>query len=276
MRKQTSIAIVNDISGYGRCSVTVALPILSAMRIQCGVLPTAILSNQTEYPEYSIVDFTPYMREYIAKWQQLSFSFDGIYTGFLGSARQLAIIKELFTQFSFSKRIIDPVMGDHGIRYDSYTPAMCNAMKELVTHATLTTPNVTELCLLTDTPYHPDFTEGEIADMCRTLSRFGVSQIVVTGIEAGTQIGNAIYEAGHFEVLYRDRIDPVRPGTGDVFASILAGCSLHNIPLREAVCHAADFIILCLQTSAKMHIPVNDGVCFEEHLNQLWEIGRRS
>lgn len=272
MKKQPSIAIVNDISGFGRCSVTVALPILSAMKIQCGIIPTAILSNHTEYPDYSLLDFTPYMEEYLDKWKKLNLSFDGIYTGFLGSDRQLAIITKMFQQFSFKNRIVDPVMGDHGVIYNSYTDSMCQSMKQLVAHSTLTTPNVTELCILTDHPYHETITKEEIFDMCRALAQTGASQIVVTGIEKGNQIGNAIYENGAFELLYETKILPLRPGTGDVFASILAGGSLHNIELRKSVKTASEFIRTCLTTSARLDIPINDGVCFEEHLELLLSI----
>ncbi len=269
MKKQTSIAIVNDISGFGRCSITVALPILSAMKIQCGILPTAILSNHTEYPDYSFLDFTPHMNEYLDKWKTLSFSFDGIYTGFLGSGRQLSIISSMMEQFSFPKRIVDPVMGDHGIIYDSYTKEMCQTMKQLVSRSTLTTPNLTELCILTDTPYRDDFSEQDIFQMCVSLENRGAKQIVVTGIEQQDQIGNAIYEHGNFEILYTEKVLPLRPGTGDVFASILVGDSLHNVNLKESVKKAGDFIRTCLITSANMKIPVNDGVCFEEHLENL-------
>ncbi|MBR1866023.1 MAG: pyridoxamine kinase [Lachnospiraceae bacterium] len=270
MKRQTSIAIVNDISGFGRCSITVALPILSAMKIQCGLVPTAILSNHTEFPDYFLLDFTPYLKDYLEKWNTLALSFDGLYTGFLGSQKQLAAITGMIDCFSFSKRIIDPVMGDHGVIYPSYTNEMCRSMKHLVTHATLTTPNVTELCLLTDTPYRKDFTADEIFVMCKKLAQTGVGQIVVTGIEQGDRIGNAIYEHGQFEILYHTRILPLRPGTGDVFASILAGDSLHDVPLSESVKKASAFIRTCLTTSASMEIPIHDGVCFEEHLHLLY------
>lgn len=266
---QKSIAIVNDISGFGRCSVTVALPILSAMKIQCGIVPTAILSNHTEYPDYWMLDFTEHMTEYLSKWEKLHLTFDGMYTGFIGSERQFDIIMQMFERFSFEKKIIDPVMGDHGVIYDSYTQEMCESMKHLVAHSTLTTPNVTELCLLTDTPYHEDLSEQDIHEMCRMLADSGASQIVVTGMEKENQIGNAIYDNGNFEIIYGEKILPLRPGTGDVFASILAGCSLHNLPLRQAVETAASFIQTCLLSSAKMNIPINDGVCFEEHLDLL-------
>lgn len=268
---QKSIAIVNDISGFGRCSVTVALPILSAMKIQCGVVPTAILSNHTEYPDYWMMDFTEHMADYLSKWEKLHLTFDGVYTGFIGSVQQLDIIIDLFERYSFEKRIVDPVMGDHGVIYDSYTREMCESMRQLATHSTLTTPNVTELCILTDTPYREDLSERDIHKMCQTLADSGASQIVVTGIEQENQIGNAIYENGNFEVKYGKKILPLRPGTGDVFASILAGCSLHNVPLKQAVETASNFIRTCLLSSSKMNVPINDGVCFEEHLNLLIE-----
>ncbi len=269
MKKQHSIAVVNDISGFGRCSITVALPILSAMKIQCGIVPTAILSNHTEYPDYTLLDFTEYMETYLEKWKTLQFSFDGIYTGYLGSKDQLSVIRHMLKNFDFEKIIVDPVMGDNGALYPSYTQEMCNSLKQLVTHSTLTTPNITELCFLTDTPYREDMTEDEIFEMCKILRNSGAKQIVVTGIVKDDMIGNAIYEDAQFEVIYNKRILPLRPGTGDVFASILAGESLLDIPLKESVKTAARFVETCLITSSEMNVPINDGVCFEEHLDML-------
>ena len=266
---QKKIAIVNDISGFGRCSVTVALPILSAMGICCGIVPTAILSNHTEYPEYSLLDFTPHMEEYLSKWKKLSLEFDGIYTGFLGSEKQIQIILDMMEEFHFPNRIVDPVMGDHGVIYDSYTEEMCEGMRKLVAQATLTTPNVTELCILTNHAYHEDIAISEIENMCKNLASTGPARIVVTGIEKNDTIGNAIYDHGKFEVIYTKKVLPLRPGTGDVFASIVAGFSLHNTNLKDAVQTASDFIRTCLETSKEMDIPINDGVCFEEHLRML-------
>lgn len=273
MKKETTmqkkIALVNDISGFGRCSITVSLPILSAMGISCGVVPTAILSNHTEYPEYSMLDFTPYMEDYLNKWKNLNLEFDGIYTGFLGSADQIAILQNMLKQFTFEHIIIDPVMGDHGSLYDSYTSDLCLKMKELVAHATLTTPNLTELCILTDTVYHDTLTFSQIEEMCQNLAKQGPKQIVVTGIEQENQIGNAIYADGMFEILFTDKVLPLRPGTGDVFASILAGYCLQNANIKEAVKTASHFITTCLKTSQEQNIPLLDGVCFEEHLSLL-------
>lgn len=270
--KQTSIAIINDISGMGRCSVTAALPILSAMKISCGIIPTAILSNQTEYEEYTFFDFTSYMEGYIKTWKNLGFSFDGLYTGFLGSKSQIHIIQELIHDFHFSQIIVDPVMGDHGKLYDSYTKEMCIAMKDFIKSATVITPNVTELCLLTDTPYSNNLTIDNIKQMCDFLASQACQKIIVTGIETTDSIGTAYYENGTFGMYHQEKILPLRPGTGDVFASIIAGCVLNNIPLQKAITIASDFVKTCLISSKKMNIPINDGVCFEEHLYDLIKI----
>lgn len=272
---QPSIAIVNDLSGFGRCSLTVSLPIISSMGISCGVVPTAILSNQTEYPEYTLLDFSPYMEEYLNKWKKMNFIFDGIYTGFLSSVTQISIIKKMISDFSFSKIIVDPVMGDHGVIYDSYNDELCEGMRELVSHSTITTPNLTELCILTGSRYHKDITEDEIKDMCSTLVETGAGQVVVTGLEKDGMLGNAIFDTDNsYEVIYDRKVMPLRPGTGDVFASIIAGNSIKNVSLHESVKQAMDFICTCLETSKKLDIPVNDGVCFEEHLNMLTGTGR--
>ncbi len=269
MKKQKSIAVVNDVSGFGRCSVTVALPILSAMKVSCGILPTAILSNHTEYPAYSMVDFTEYMENFIDNWKRLRFHFDGLYTGFLGSVGQMEIIHKMIKDFSFQKIIMDPVMGDHGKIYDSYTKEMCGCMKNLVKKATIITPNVTELCLLADYPYSDDLTEKNIREMCSLIASWGINQIVVTGIERDGLVGNAIFNNGDFSAHYQSVIYPMRPGTGDVFASVIAGCILQNKALSDAVSIATDFVRICLETSRQMDIPINDGVCFEEHLKFL-------
>jgi len=269
---QKKIAIVNDFSGHGRCSVTVALPILSAMKIHCGILPTAILSNHTEYPDYSMLDFTPHMEDYISMWKKMNFEFDGLYTGFLGSDQQIDILLNMVSSFQFEHIIVDPVMGDHGIIYDSYTEKMCDKMKQLVNCASIITPNYTELCKLTNHSYCDNPSAELLKEQCCQIAQNGPKQIVVTGLEYDTQIGNAIYDNGEFSMYYSNKVLPLRPGTGDVFASIISGCSLHNIPLSKAVEIASSFITTCLSSETAKQTPINDGVCFEEHLAQLFSI----
>ena len=153
--RQKKIAMINDLSGYGRCSLTVAIPILAAMRIQCCPIPTAILSNHTAFPTYFFDDYTDKMEAFAEKWLELGLSFDGIATGFLGSLRQIDIVLDLVERLKgeHTSVIVDPVMGDDGVPYATYTEAMCEEMKRLVCMGDVVTPNVTEACILTETSY---------------------------------------------------------------------------------------------------------------------------
>ena len=157
--RQKKIAVINDISGFGKCSVTAALPIISAMGVQCCPLPTAILSNHTEYPSYSFFDYTEHMENYMKEWKKLDLRFSGICTGFLGSERQIEIVEEFLSMFQEkeTKVIVDPIMGDAGKTYETYTDELCERMHRLVEHADIITPNVTEACILTNTAYRNDF-----------------------------------------------------------------------------------------------------------------------
>lgn len=146
---QKKIALINDITGFGRCSVAVQLPIISQLGVQCCVLPTSILSNHTGFPSYSFQDFTPHMHEHIDEWRKLNLQFRGICTGFLGSAEQISIVRDFIDEFGGNDcvTLVDPVMGDEGKAYGTYTPEMCERMAELVAHADIVTPNITEACI---------------------------------------------------------------------------------------------------------------------------------
>ena len=152
---QIKIAMINDLSGYGRCSITVALPVLAALKIQCCPVPTSVLSNHTGFPVYFFDDYTDKMEPYIEKWKELGLSFDGIVSGFLGSERQIQIVKDMITEFKKpeTKVIVDPIMGDHGETYATYTETMCRKMRELAEMADILTPNLTEACILTERPF---------------------------------------------------------------------------------------------------------------------------
>ena len=179
--KQKKIAVINDLSGYGRCSLTVALPILSAMGHQACPVPTAILSNHTEFPVYFFDDYTEKMPAYTDKWVQLGLSFDGIATGFLGSAEQIAMVIDMVESLSGDDTLVlvDPVMGDHGRLYATYTEEMCEEMKLLVSRADVTTPNVTEACILTGTPYkEKGWTRRELLNMAMMLRLMGARSVV--------------------------------------------------------------------------------------------------
>ena len=152
---QKKIALINDITGFGRCSVAVELPVISMMKVQCCVIPTAILSNHTGFNSFYFDDYTPKMESYIEQWKNLNLAFNGICSGFLGSQSQISIVSDFIRDFSDKDTvvIVDPVMGDNGRKYSTYTDEMCDMMKQLAGRAHILTPNLTEACILTDTEY---------------------------------------------------------------------------------------------------------------------------
>lgn len=272
--RQKKIAVINDMSGYGRCSLTVAIPILSAMGIQSCPVPTAILSNHTEFPVYFFDDYTDKMRAYIGKWKELGLEFDGISTGFLGSAEQIEIVLEFVECFRNEETmiIVDPVMGDHGKIYTTYTDEMCEEMKQLVSYADVVTPNVTEACILTGTPYKDKgWTRKELLNMAMMLQLMGAKSVVITGVQEGTFYTNVVLEHGSREANFvkTRSAGNQRPGTGDVFSSVLAGTVLNGGSLHEATKKAAKFVGDCIKKSDELEIPHSNGVCFEEILGKL-------
>ena len=150
---QKKIAVINDFSGFGRCSIVVSLPIISALKVQCCAVPTSIFSNHTGFPEFFFDDYTDKMEQYIENWKKLDLEFEGIATGFLGSKEQIDIVKRFIEDFRTEQTIvvIDPVMGDYGKPYATYTKSMCEEMRQFVSYADILTPNLTEACILTHT-----------------------------------------------------------------------------------------------------------------------------
>lgn len=275
VNKQKKIAMINDMSGYGRCSITVALPIISAMKVQCCPVPTAILSNHTGYPTCFFDDYTEKLPLYIDKWKELGLSFDGVMTGFLGSVEQIDMVLDFIHYFKKedTKVLVDPIMGDNGMAYQTYTQEMCEEMKELVQYADIITPNLTEACILTDTPYQETgWSKRKLADLSYKLLMMGPEAVVITGIVKNDGIINVILEKGKEPVFQTiKRVGTERPGTGDVFASVVGAGVIHGMPLADAVKKASVFVKKCIEKSEEMEIPLQDGVCFEECLSFLWK-----
>lgn len=269
---QKKIAVINDFSGFGRCSIAVALPIISTLKIQCCPLPTSIFSNHTGFDSFFFDDYTDKMPLYINEWKKLGLQFDGITSGFLGSKKQIEIVTQFFKDFKTKENIIivDPVMGDYGKIYATYTKEMCEEMKKLVQYADIITPNITELCILTDTPYQEKWKISELEKMTEELSKKGPEKIVVTGIVQKEFIANFCYEKGKpSKTLRCHRVGTQRSGTGDVFSSIIAADAVNQVPFDKSVKKASNFIKKCILKSIEMDIPVTDGVCFEELLQTL-------
>ncbi len=218
------LAMVNDLTGYGRCSLTVAIPIVSELGVQCCPVPTAIFSNHTGYPTWHMTDYTAELEDYLDAWKRLNVSFDGIFSGFLGNQAQADIIRQFLADFKKENTlyILDPAMGDNGRAYATCGEEIQESMRSLVTLADVITPNVTEACLLTRTTYRPDFTQKELLQMAEALLRMGPKQVVITGIPCGSYIGNLCMTAGESILLRTKKVSCSRHGTGDIFSAILA------------------------------------------------------
>ena len=269
---QKKIAVINDFTGFGRCSIAVALPVISMLKVQCCPLPTSIFSNHTGFKSFFFDDYTEKMPAYIQEWKKLGLQFDGISSGFLGSKEQIQIVTQFFKEFKIEQNLIvvDPVMGDYGKTYSTYTPQMCEEMKKLVSYADILTPNVTEACILTDTLYKEKFTMAEYRKMAETLCEKGPSKVVISGIVQGEFIANYCYEKGHEPKIVRShKVGTQRSGTGDIFAAIIAADAVNGVSFEDSVRKASRFIKKCILKSIELDIPITDGVCFEE---VLWSL----
>lgn len=288
------IAMINDIAGYGRCSTTVSLPIISSMGIQVCPVPTSLFSNHTGFPVHFMHDCTAILPDYLEKWRELGLSFDGIYCGFLGSVAQIDIVRD----FLASQRrngagsacstamspvvILDPVMGDHGKAYRTVTSRHCSEMKELLSMADIITPNITEACLLTGAGYRDTgWSTEELTSLTEQLHAMGPAKIVITGMQEEGEFVNFIsikqeegnsngYRHGYCHGYCRMHIaGESRPGTGDIFASVIAADAVNGVDFFQSVEKAAGFVRTCTQASATLHIPREQGVCFENFLYLL-------
>ena len=271
--KQKKIAVINDISGFGRCSAAVSLPVISHMRVQACLLPTSIFSNHTGFPSYYYNDFTDKMPRFMEEWEKLDLRFEGIASGFLGSAEQIEIVREFIRQFRDERTqvIIDPVMGENGKAYPTYTEEMCDKMKHLVEYADILTPNVTEACMLTGMPFKDkNWQRKELLEMMARLRELGAKKIVVSGLDSGQFISNAVSEVpGECKLLRQKRVGKVRSGTGDIFSSIIAADCVNGVDFETSVRKAAAFVQEYIRVTESFDIPETDGVCFEEVLHKL-------
>ena len=269
---QKKIAVINDFCGFGRCSIAASLPIISAMKIQCCPLPTSIFSNHTGFESFYYTDYTEHMNIYMDEWKKLDLQFEGILTGFLGSVEQIGIVKRFLELFKTENNItvIDPVMGDYGKLYPTYSPNLAEQMNSLVPYADILTPNLTEACILTGTEYHPDMNENELFVLCSKLADMGPKKIVVSGLERGDSLENYIFEAGKTpQIILEHKVGPFRSGTGDVFSSIIAADAVNGVEFADSIRHASSFIAKVLRRTIELDLPKTDGICFEEYLTEI-------
>lgn len=278
------IAVINDLSGLGKCSLTAAIPVLSVMGVQACPLPTAILSNQTGYESYYYDDYTEHIDAYTDEWTKRGLTLDGIYTGFLGSELQAEKILRFIDTFQKPDTLllVDPVMGDSGQTYDIYNETFGAQMKRLVQRADVITPNLTELCILTDTDYQSltakshssDYLEN-IASIGRKLLSLGIKTVLITGIlyKAPTDAETCYYNL----VLEGNAVTPVSSsihggsysGTGDLLASVVCAGMVRGNSALESVRRGVHFLETALKETADEQIPKNDGINFEPYLKLL-------
>ncbi len=267
-------AVINDFSGFGRCSIAVALPVLSAMRVQPCALPTAILSNHTGYPSYHFDSYTDKMQSYAAQWKKLSLKFDTIFSGFLGCSEQIDIVLKFFSDFKTDKTIIivDPVMADNGKVYSTYSKELCDKMKKLVERADIITPNVTEACILAGEKYiGEDISEDFAKALAGKLNGGGTRSVVITGITSSDTMTTFVFdrESGRYHSVNTKRVKESYPGTGDLFASVLCGAVTGGVPLLEATEFASKFVEETTRFTATFDTDHNDGIAFEPFLDKL-------
>ena len=276
------IAAIHDLSCFGRCALTVVIPALSSMGYQAIPVPTALLSSHTGgFDDMHFEDLTNFMNKTAEHFDRLDIKFDAIYTGFLGSEEQIDVVLNFIKRFSSKDTLIfvDPVMGDDGVLYSTYNDILRDRMKELCSVAHVITPNLTEACFLSNTPYRDtsDMTEAEAFafadDMRVKLSALGEAKTVITGIpHKGGMFGTYSHTEDEVSDGYMYSVERVRrsyPGTGDLFASVLLGCMLQGDELSSAIRFASDYIRNVMSYSANFDTPEREGVAFEHLLGEL-------
>lgn len=279
MASTPRVAAIHDMSGFGRCSLTVAIPVLSAMGVQCVPLPTAYLSTHTyQFENFTFLDMTDEMKKVAAHWASLDLHFDAVYTGFMGSGEQMDIVADFVRTFRRDKTtlfVCDPVMGDHGKIYGTYTKEMCDGMVRLAALGDVIVPNLTEASVLLGVPFEQmQETEQGYRDTVARLSMDGRRSVVLTGtsLQEG-QIGACIFDrdTGKTEFVWDRFIGKEFHGTGDVFASVLTGALVQGASLAEATRKAAAFVRECAAYTLPENIPAREGVDFEPVLYRLHE-----
>ena len=282
------IAVLNDLSGMGKCSLTAAIPVISVMGIQACPLPTAVLSAQTGFPSYYCDDYTDRMDAIMEEWKKMDFYPDGIYTGFLADARQADKAVEFIEQFAKedTKILIDPVMGDNGEEYPIYTEALCEKMRFLVRRATVITPNLTEALLLLYGAQRAHVLWKELSLMDeerllkftestgKELSKEFDTEVVITGIdlparEYHQEIGNLICQDGVQTWVSTVKEGGSYSGTGDLFASVLSAGMVKGMDTVDSVRKAVKFLSKGIHDAVLEGTDRNEGICFERYLSEL-------
>lgn len=261
---------VQDISCVGKCSLTVALPIISAAGVEAGVLPTAVLSTHTAFPKFTFCDLTDEIQKISDTFLDLDIDFDAIYTGYLGSFEQLRLVEDFIDRFGDkAKVVIDPVMADNGKLYTGFTPEFARSMAKLCAKADLIVPNLTEASFMLGIPYNPDYDESYVREVLKKLTTLGAKSAALTGISFNeNEIGVYFYdrETDTYYSYFNEKLPAAFHGTGDIYASATLGAMMRGFTVPEALSIAVDFTLLTMKKTLADPSHRFYGVNFEEAL----------
>lgn len=274
------IAAVHDLCGYGKCSLGVAIPVLSAAGCDVCPVPTGLFSSHTAFPGWYMHDTTDMLADYLAAWGKIGVEIDAVYSGFLGAPEQVDRIRDLYAMYPDALRVVDPVMADHGAVYPTYTPELCNAMAELACGADILTPNLTEAAIILGEPIGENWAGTDISDeearrLVDALVAKGAKHVVLKGIqrEGETSIRNFVGGEGMDTVeVHNEYVPYLLHGTGDLYASCLMAAVMAGHSLEEAVRFAGDFVHDAMIVSAQQPAFQARGVSFEPLLGKVCEL----
>lgn len=278
------IALINDLCGFGRCSLTAAVPVISVMGLEACPLPTAILNAQTGFPDYYCDDYTDRMNHFTDKWSRMNVAFDGIYSGYLANPGQMEQVKYFLDRFQKEDTIYlaDPIMGDHGQKYPFFTEELLKGMRELTSRATVITPNLTEACLLADKDFEDIYVYRNADDYLLRIQDLAfdlqekhnsAQTIIITGIlqedADGTFVTNLAVSGDECACTSSPYTGISFSGTGDLFASVICGYLVKGVPLQEAMDQAVNFLQPAIEEATKAGIPRDFGIPFQKYLSRL-------
>lgn len=271
------VAAIHDLSGFGRASLTAIIPILSTMGIQVCPVPTAVLSSHTgDFYDYTFVDLTEHLEAYVAHWKKLNIDFDALYSGFLGSPEQIAIVSDFIDFFSREDNLtlVDPVMGDNGALYATMDEAMVKNMRRLVAKADIITPNFTEAAYLLDEAYDESIDQAGVQAWLKRLAAMGPRTVILTSVpnkigDKDTSVMAYDSKNGRCWKISCRYIPAHFPGTGDAFASVVVGSLLQGDSLPMAIERAVQFITAAIRASYGFEYPKREGVLLERVLDTL-------
>lgn len=267
------IVTIQDISCLGKCSLTVALPIISAMGVEASIIPTAVLSTHTVFNGFTFKDLTDQIQPISDHWQKEGFEFDAIYTGYLGSAEQIELVTTFFDDFKTDSNFIfvDPAMADNGRLYPSFDDDFPRLMAKVCAKADIVVPNLTEACLMTGAEYKTEYDRAYAEDMLKQMIQLGAKKAIITGIALDGEYGIMSYDpkADEFSYYTHEKINKNFHGTGDVFASACVGALTRGMSLKDAVKIAGDFTLESIKVTIADPNSHDYGVNFEAALPML-------